>query len=111
MSPRRKPTAEIARINKVIPRLELATALEMSGGEDEALLAKLLRSNGDSSRRTIYTLAMDIGIPYKRVIECFRDMKRFEGIVAVAMRLPKVMEDVAADAESKEVTCSYCEGM
>jgi len=110
MCPRKKPSAEIARINRVIPRLELAAALEMSGGEDEALLAKLLRSTGDSSRRNISTLAMDIGVPYRRVVECYRDMKRLEGVVAVAMRLPKVMEDVAADAESKEVTCAQCEG-
>jgi hypothetical protein len=104
------PSAEIVRINKVLPRLELATALEMAGGEDELALAKLLRSNGDSKRRTISGLAMDLGVPYRRVVECYRDMKRLEGVVAVAMRLPKVMEDVAADAESKEVTCPACFG-
>lgn len=106
----RRPTAEISRLNKVLPRLELATALEIAGGEDEAALAKLLRSNGDSRRMTIFKLAQDIGVPAKRVIECYRDMKRLEGIVAVAERLPKVMEDVAADAESREVTCAQCEG-
>ena len=107
---RKQPRAEIMRLNKVLPRLELATALEMSGGEDEAALAKLLRSNGDSSRMNISTLAANIGVPYRRVVECYRDMKRLEGIVAVAERLPDVMAGVAADAESKEVTCPQCEG-
>lgn len=106
----RRPTAEISRLNKVIPRLELATALEMTGGEDEAMLAKLLRSDGDSSRKLISTLATDIGLPYRRVVECYRDMKRLEGIIAVASRLPAVMEDVARDAESRLVTCPSCEG-
>lgn len=108
--PRKKPTAEIGRLNKVIPRLELATALDIAGGQDEAALAKLLRSTGDSSRLNISTLASNLGIPYRRVVECYRDMKRLEGIVAVASRLPKVMEDVAADAESRLVTCASCEG-
>lgn len=107
----KRPTAEIVRLNRALNRLELATALDMSGGEDEAALAKLLRSNGDSRRMTIFKLAQDIGVPAKRVIECYRDMKRLEGIVAVAERLPKVMEDVAADAESREVTCAQCEGV
>jgi hypothetical protein len=107
---RRKPKAEIVRLNKVIPRLELATALELTGGEDERALAKLLRSNGDSRRMLISSLAQDIGVPYRRVVECYRDMKRLEGIVAVASRLPDVMAGVAADAESKEVTCPQCEG-
>lgn len=107
---RKQPRAEIMRLNKVLPRLELATALEMSGGEDEAALAKLLRSNGDSSRMNISTLAANIGVPYRRVVECYRDMKRLEGVVAVAQRLPAVMEGVVADAESREVTCAQCEG-
>ena len=106
----KRPTAEIVRLNKTLPRLELATALEMTGGVDEGHLAKLLRSNGESAGKNISTLAAAIGLPYKRVVECYRDMKRLEGIAAVAMRLPKVMEDVAADAESKEVTCPSCEG-
>lgn len=106
----KRPRAEIVRLNKTLPRLELATALEMTGLEDEMALAKLLRSNGDSSRMNISTLAQNIGIPYRRVVECYRDMKRLEGIAAVASRLPKVMEDVAADAESKLVTCASCEG-
>lgn len=106
----KRPTAEISRLNKVLPRLELATALEMTGGEDEAMLAKLLRSAGDSRRMTIFKLAQDIGVSPKRVVECYRDMKRLEGIVAVASRLPKVMDDVAQDAESRQVTCASCEG-
>lgn len=107
---RKQPTAEIRRLNKVLPRLELATALEIAGGDDELALAKLLRSTGESSLRRISTLAADIGIPFRRVVECYRDAKRLEGIVAVANRLPKVMEDVATDAESKLVTCAQCEG-
>ena len=110
MQKRRKPPAEIVRLNKTLPRLELATALEMTGGLDEGHLAKLLRSSGESAGKNISTLAASIGIPYKRVVECFRDMKRLEGIVAVAQRLPKVMEDVAVDAENKQVTCASCEG-
>jgi len=111
MQKRKKPPAEIVRLNKTLPRLELATALEMTGGLDEGHLAKLLRSSGESAGKNISTLAASIGIPYKRVVECFRDMKRLEGIVAVAQRLPKVMEDVAEDAENKQVTCASCEGL
>jgi hypothetical protein len=107
---KKKPPAEIVRLNKTLPRLELATALEMTGGLDEQHLAKLLRSQGESAGKNISTLAAAIGIPHKRVVECFRDLKRLEGVVAIAQRLPKVMEDVAIDAENKEVTCGACEG-
>lgn len=107
---KKRPSSEIVRLNKTLPRLELAVALEMTGGVDEGHLAKLLRSEGESAGRNISTLAANIGIPYKRVVECFRDMKRLEGVVAVAQRLPKVMEDVAIDAESKTLTCEPCEG-
>ncbi len=106
----KRPPAEIVRLNKTLPRLELAAALEMTGGVDECDLAKLLRSQGESAGKNISTLAATIGLPYKRVVECYRDMKRLEGIAAVAQRLPKVMEDVAMDAESKEITCLSCEG-
>lgn len=106
----KKPPVEIARLNKVLPRLELAAALEMTGQIDEMALARLLRSNGESKGQNISTLAAKIGIPYKRVIECYRDSKRLEGIVAVAERLPKVMQDVAIDAESRMLTCVACEG-
>lgn len=107
---KKRPTAEITRLNKTLPRLELATALEMTGGIDEMSLGKLLRSQGESAGKNISTLAAQLGLPYKRVVECYRDMKRLEGVVAVAQRLPKVMEDVAIDAESKELTCASCEG-
>lgn len=107
---KKRPPAEIARLNKTLPRLELATALEMTGGIDEMALGKLLRSQGESAGKNISTLAAQLGLPYKRVVECYRDMKRLEGVVAVAQRLPKVMEDVALDAESKQVTCPSCEG-
>lgn len=107
---KKRPTAEITRLNKTLPRLELATALEMTGGIDEMALGKLLRSQGESAGKNISTLAAQLGLPYKRVVECYRDMKRLEGVVAVAQRLPKVMEDVALDAESKQVTCPSCEG-
>lgn len=107
---KKRPPAEIARLNKTLPRLELATALEMTGGIDEMALGKLLRSQGESAGKNISTLAAQLGLPYKRVVECYRDMKRLEGVVAVAQRLPKVMEDVALDAESKQLTCPSCEG-
>jgi len=110
MARKKKPPAQIVRLNKVLPRLELATALEMTGGLDEGHLAKLLRSDGESAGKNISTLAASVNVPYKRVVECYRDMKRLEGIAAVAQRLPKVLEDVAADAESKELTCQSCEG-
>lgn len=107
---KKRPPAEITRLNKTLPRLELATALEMTGGIDEMALGKLLRSQGESAGKNISTLAAQLGLPYKRVVECYRDMKRLEGVVAVAQRLPKVMEDVALDAESKQLTCPSCEG-
>lgn len=107
---KKRPPAEIVRLNKTLPRLELATALEMTGGVDEGHLATLLRSQGESAGKNISTLAASLGVPYKRIVECYRDMKRLEGVVAVAQRLPKVMEDVAIDAESKELTCASCEG-
>jgi hypothetical protein len=73
-------------------------------------LAKLLRSNGESAGKNISTLAAAIGLPYKRLVQVYKDMKTSEGLIAVAQRIPKVMEDIAQDAESKEVTCTSCEG-
>lgn len=105
----KKPPMEIIRLNKVMPRLELAAALEATGGHDEADLAKLLRSDYDA-KKNISTLARQIGIPFERVVRAYRDMKRLEGTVAMAQRLPKIMEDVAIDAESRLSPCVACKG-
>lgn len=116
MSPRgkaitnRTSKAAILRLNRSLNRLELATALEISGTEEELRLAKLLRSDGDSSRMHVSTLAAAVGVSFRRVVECYRDLKRLEGIAAVAERLPTVLDGIATDAESKEVTCAQCEG-
>jgi hypothetical protein len=40
----------------------------------------------------------------------YRDGQRNMGLFAQSNHLPKIMEDVAVDAESKEVTCSRCDG-
>lgn len=107
----KKPPLAIQRLNKVFDRLEVATALELTGGVDEHDLATLLRSQDRLTASTrIDTLARQIGIPYARVVEAYKNMKRLEGVVAIANRLPGVMEGIAEDAEVKEKTCSACSG-
>ena len=101
--------AELVRVSRGFDRLELAVALQQSGDHDLADLGKLLTID-EHKRTSIDRLAQQLGVPYRRVVECYRDSKRLEGIVAVARRLPKVMSDTAEEAESREKTCSTCEG-
>jgi len=101
--------AEIVRVSRGFDRLELAVALQQSGDPDLSDLGKLLTLD-DHKRTSIDRLAQQLGVPYRRVVECYRDSKRLEGIVAVARRLPKVMSDTAEEAESRERTCASCEG-
>lgn len=105
------PLAVQKRLSRKLDRLEVATALELTGGVDERDLATLLRSNSpEDSCCRIDTLARKLGISYSRVIEAYKNMKRLEGIVAIAERLPSVMEGIAVDAESREVACEACDG-
>lgn len=111
--PRKRPPLAIQRINKLIPRLEFAIALEHMAGDNVDMrdLAKLLRATDpDTARQTISTLAQKIGIPYDKVIDCYQKSKRLESIVQVAQHLPTIAEGIAIDAESKETTCTTCEG-
>lgn len=110
---RKRPPVSIQRVNKMLSRIEMATALELySDGDRDCLdLATLLRStNKDVARCSPHTLAQKIGLPYSRIIALFKEMKRAEAVVAVAQRLPQVAEGIAHDAESREVTCEACSG-
>jgi len=109
----RKPSAAIVRISRSFDRLELALALERATEPDspERDLVKLLRSEDALTKRTRPdTLAAQLGIPYKRIVEAYRDSKRLEGIIAVAEQLPQVMQDVVEDAQARLKTCLNCAG-
>lgn len=109
----RTTKAAIKRIDKTLKKVEVATALELYAPDDDRFtdLAKLLRSN-DVTVRTchISTLARRVNLPYREVVMAFRDYKRLEGIVAVAERVPTILEGIAQDAEPSETICLSCGG-
>lgn len=110
-----KKRAEIRRLNKEVhseaERRELSDALVASGSNDPRMitLANMLL---DPACRTTSpgVMLQKLQIRYADVAKVFSEHKRAEGLIRMARHYPDVMEDVAIDSKSREVTCTACGG-
>jgi hypothetical protein len=99
------------RLSKQLDRLEMSMALETSTDERLLTLAVLLKSTCPLDVKcSPARLAQQCGVNYKDIVTIYRDYKRSEAIVTAAQRLPKIVEDIALDAETREVCCAACAG-
>jgi len=56
------------------------------------------------------TIMRKFGVTLHDMQMLYRDYRRNQGLIAMSDRLPKIMTDVAIDAETREMTCPRCEG-
>ena len=99
----------LQRIDKLVPRSELASALSSQSDQRFILLVQRLL-DPDYSKHKLSTLCRSLDLNIRDMVEGFRDAKILEGWLRASLHLPDVMEDVAIDAKSRQVVCARCEG-
>jgi hypothetical protein len=97
------------RLEDSIEKDELLEVLDASTDERaHHLMLRML--DPVIGKRTLPQLAKEVGLSYAQVLQLITRHNVEAGILAMARRAPKVLEDVAIDSESKEVKCGQCKG-
>lgn len=97
------------RLEASIPRDELIAAMDST--PDERANQLLLRLLDPAFRKhSLPKLAKDVGLTYPQVLHYITKYRLDQGLLQMSAHVPRVMEDVAIDSKSKEVTCPNCEG-
>jgi hypothetical protein len=84
-------------------------ALVETGDEKALALASMMMN--PTERRSFPTLCRAAGVTLQQLNELWRKHNLALGMVKMASRLPKVMEDTAQDAESRYSLCPRCDGL
>ena len=84
-------------------------ALVETGDEKAIALATMMMN--PTERRSFPTLCRACGVTLQQLNELWRKHNLALGMVKMASRLPKVMEDTAQDAESRYTLCPRCDGL
>ena len=79
-------------------------------GEEKALALATMMMN-PTERRSFPTLCRACGVTLQQLNELWRKHNLALGMVKMASRLPKVMDDTAQDAESRYSLCPRCDGL
>jgi len=79
-------------------------------GDDKAIALATMMMN-PTERRSFPTLCRACGVTLQQLNELWRKHNLALGMVKMASRLPKVMEDTAQDAESRYSLCPRCDGL
>jgi hypothetical protein len=97
------------RLEASVPREELERA--MDAAPDERAQQLLMRLMDPAFRKhSLPKLAKDVGLTYPQVLHYIQRYRLDEGLLKMSAHVPQVLEDVAIDSKSKEVTCPNCEG-
>lgn len=97
------------RLESSVPREELIAAMDST--PDERANQLMLRLLDPAFRKhSLPKLAKDVGLTYPQVLHYITKYRLDQGLLNMSAHVPKVMEDVAIDSKSKEVTCPNCEG-
>lgn len=97
----------IEKLEKILPREELVTVLEVQGDEKFEHLLNLM-FDPLYRKHKLPALCRRAGLQFGDLIDAFRKAKCDEGIINMARHVPEVLEDVAIDAKSKQVPCEVC---
>lgn len=106
------PTAAeyvLKRVESSLSHAELAGILELQADEKFKGLILRLKDTG-YKRHTLSSMCRASGVSYLDVANAVMNKGKADGIIATAKHLPQIMEDIAIDAKSREVTCPLCEG-
>jgi hypothetical protein len=81
----------------------------LEGNDKYMNFAAALRS-AEYAHLTYAKIMEKFGITLHELNSLYRDGSRSIGLFAMSNHLPKIMEDVSVDAESKDIICPRCEG-
>jgi hypothetical protein len=111
MVPRGRARSDVIfrRLEQTVPRTELAHIMECCPDERAQRLFKML-VEPKYMKRTLPWMAQECGLAYQDVLVLIRNHHLGEGMIRMSAHAPQVMEDVAIDARSREVTCTNCRG-
>ncbi len=97
------------RLADTLGQDELVGALHSSADERVHRLAEMM-TDPAYSRFTLGKLCQRVGLSSIDLLDAFRKYKIDQGIIAMANRAPRIMEDVAEDAKSRMEACKKCHG-
>jgi hypothetical protein len=108
LSPPRKDKV-FRRLEASVPREEWLAACESSTDERATmLLARLM--DPAYRKHSLPTLAKEVGLTYPQVLKMVTQHRLDQGLLRMSAHVPQVLEDVAIDSLSKDVTCGACRG-
>lgn len=97
------------RLEASVPREEWIAALGTSGDERAIhLMERMLDPN--LGRASLPRLAADVGLTYAQALQIITKHRLGQGLLRMSSHVPQVLEDVAVDSKSREVTCGACRG-
>lgn len=97
------------RLEASVPRDEWIQALGTSGDERAIhLMERMLDPN--LGRASLPRLAADVGLTYAQALQIITKHRLGQGLLRMSAHVPQVLEDVAVDSKSREVTCGSCRG-
>lgn len=107
-SPPRKDYA-FRRLERSVPREEWLAACQASSNEKVQTFLRNLTDPFDR-KKSLPQLASEAGLTYAQVLVLIREYHIDQGFLAMSKHVPRVMEDVAIDAQSTMVPCPTCQG-
>lgn len=97
------------RLEQSMPREEMAYIMECADDERAQRLMKTML-DPRFRKRTLPWMARECGLSYMDVVMLIKNHHLGDGTVRASRHMPQVMEDVAVDSLSKQVTCGSCRG-
>lgn len=95
------------RLEQSLDRDEFADILRSAPDERAKRLLAMV-TNPKYIKWSLARMAMECGLSYAEVTMIIRAHHLGEGMLRMSAHAPKVMEDVAIDSMSREVTCAAC---
>src|SRR5271156_3333306 len=112
LAPRKTPPrldTVFRRLERSIPRQELEEIMATAPDERAQQLFRML-ADPYIGKKSLPQLAKECGMTYPQVLQLITRYRMDQGMLRMTKHVGDVMEDVAIDAKSKEVTCPNCEG-
>lgn len=96
-------------LERLLPRDEMLEALAHSTHPMARTMAAYLM-DPEHAGKSLWMLCQLAELSPMQLLVAFRDYRLAEGLVRIANRAPKILEDVARDAESARIPCPQCYG-
>lgn len=99
------------RLETSLPRNEMIQVLQPSADPRvQQLLEMLLSSNPEVMKLSLPNIAAQCRLSYAELVREIAKGRVTEGVLRMSKHIPKVLEDTALDARSKNDICDACSG-